>query len=390
MITVKVYLDNAATSKDKPEETYRAMDYFLRNINCNPGRGGYDLSLEAGRHILQTRETIAELFNVPQSNQVIFTGNVTQALNTALQGLLQTGDHVVTTSLEHNAVIRPLNALKERLGISYTIVQTGAEGFLDPEKVKTAVTGQTRLIVVTHASNVIGTILPIEEIGLIAEEYGLDYVIDAAQTAGCVDIDFQKCRASVLAFTGHKHLLGPMGTGGFCIKKEVAKRVMPLVEGGTGSISQSEYQPEFLPDKFESGTLNAVGIVGLGAGVRYLLSVGIPKVRKKEMELTDRFLQGLEELPGVTVYGPRDAVRQTGTISINLVNMDNAQACFILDQEYGVMARPGLHCAPLAHRTIGTFPQGTLRFSIGHFNTREDIDYTLHCLREITQKNSRL
>ncbi|HHX51402.1 MAG TPA: aminotransferase class V-fold PLP-dependent enzyme, partial [Clostridia bacterium] len=312
---MQVYLDNAATSRQKPPEVFRALEEFFIEINCNPGRGGYGLSLEAGRRVMEGREVLAALFHVPQPNQVIFTQNVTMSLNIALKGLLGEGDHVLITGLEHNAVLRPLNALQRERGVTYTVVPTSPRGHIEPEEAEKLINPRTRMILATHASNVMGTLVPIKELGDLAGVYGLELVIDAAQTAGCLPLDFQRLNASILAFTGHIHLLGPMGIGGFCIKEDVAKRLRPFYEGGTGSVSDQEEQPGFLPDKFESGTLNTLGIVGLGAAVNYLQGIGIQNIRQREMELTARLLAGLSELPGVVLYGPRDPKRQTGTVA---------------------------------------------------------------------------
>lgn len=380
---MQVYMDNAATSRQKPDCVIQEMERFFRENNCNPGRGGYELSLEAGREVLRAREVVAAFFNVPKSDQVIFTPNVTHALNVALKGLLKPHDHVLISGWEHNAVVRPLTALAQTRGITFTILPTGEEGNFEPASVLEAVKPQTKIIVMTHASNVTGRILPVEEVAIIAQKLGLYFVVDCAQTAGCLPLDFQSLGASVLAFTGHKHLLGPMGIGGFCVEREVARKMRPLVEGGTGSTSHQEYQPEFLPDKFESGTQNTLGIVGLRAALEYLASIGVAKVREKERELTGRLLEGLLRLPGVQVYGPKDPFKQTGTVSINIAGVDNAELSHVLDQQYGIMARPGLHCSPVAHRTIGTFPEGTLRLSLGHYTTKEDIEYVLHSLSKI-------
>ncbi|MEW6660978.1 MAG: aminotransferase class V-fold PLP-dependent enzyme [Bacillota bacterium] len=375
-----IYFDNAATSRQKPAGVYQAIETFFREVNCNPGRGAYSLALEAGRHILEARSLLAKFFNVPKPNQVIFTANVTQALNTAIKGLLRPGDHVLTTSMEHNAVARPLTWMRDNWGIEFDAVPCSKEGLLDPGDVVKLARRNTKLLVCTHASNVTGSIIPIVELGAIAKERGWYFVIDAAQTAGALPIDFQAANADVLAFTGHKHLLGPMGTGGFCISLRAAEHAYPLVTGGTGSISDREYQPDFLPDKFESGTLNVPGIAGLAAGVNHLLQVGLETIRAHELLLTEYFRQGLERMDGITVYGPREPRLATGTISINMVQRDNADLSFQLDDQFGIMTRPGLHCAPWAHQTIGTFPMGTLRFSLGVYNTTEEVDFALKAL----------
>lgn len=380
---MRVYLDNAATSQRKPEGVFQAMKEFFEEVNANPGRGGYELSLEAGRRVMEARESIARFFRVEQPHQVVFTPNITVALNVVLKGLLDAGDHVLITGLEHNAVVRPLAALAKERGVTYSVIPTDPQGLIDPQKVEEKILPHTKMIVATHASNVVGTIVPIEELGQIAQRRGLYFVVDTAQTAGLLPLDFNKLQASALTFTGHKHLLGPMGIGGFCVRIEVAQKMRPLYEGGTGSISDKEEQPEFLPDKFESGTLNTLGIVGLGAAIKYLEAQGLEKIRAREKTLTRHLLEGLQQLPGMVVYGPQDPKLQTGTVAINLKEVDNAELCFVLDQKFGIMTRPGLHCAPLAHKTIGTFPQGVLRLSIGHFTTKEEVDYVLESLAQI-------
>lgn len=382
---MQVYLDNAATSRRKPTAVWQAMEEFFREVNCNPGRGGYELSLEAGRRVMEARETVAKFFQVEHPNQVVFTPNITVALNQAIKGLLSPGDHVLITGLEHNAVVRPLAALAKERGVTYSVIPTSPQGLIDPQQVEREIRPNTKMMVATHASNVVGTIVPLEELGQIAHEHGLYFIIDTAQTAGCMPLDFNRLQASVLAFTGHKHLLGPMGIGGFCVRSDVAQKMRPLYEGGTGSISHQEEQPDFLPDKFESGTLNTLGIVGLGAALKYLEEQGLEKIRTREKELTGYLLDGLRQLPGVVIYGPQDPELQTGTVAINLKQVDNAELCFVLDQKFGIMTRPGLHCAPLAHKTIGTFPEGALRLSLGHFTTKEELDYVLESLDRICQ-----
>ncbi|MDS1029236.1 aminotransferase class V-fold PLP-dependent enzyme [Bacillota bacterium LX-D] len=383
---MQVYVDNAATSQAKPPSVLQAIEYYFKEINSNPGRGGYELSLEAGRKVLEARETLARFFNVPNPNQIIFTSNITEALNTAIQGLLQPNDHVLITGLEHNAVVRPLKFL-EKIGVSYSIIPTSREGLIEPSSVEKVLQPNTKMIVATHASNVAGTIVPLKEIGEIAAAHGLYFVIDTAQTAGCLPLDFQNLKASVLAFTGHKHLLGPMGIGGFCVREDVAEIMRPLYVGGTGSISDQDVQPDFLPDKFESGTLNTLGIVGLAAAVEYISKVGLDKIREREIILTKYLLEGLLELPEITVYGPRNPQLQTGTIALNAAQMDNAELCYVLDQQFKIMTRPGLHCAPLAHKTLGTFPEGALRISIGHYTTEQEIAYVLDSLKKILARS---
>jgi len=379
----RIYLDHAATSRPKPEEVYRAVDHFLREVGCNPGRGGYELSLEAGRHLLHARHLVADFLHVPQAKRVVFGANTTQCLNLALKGLLRPGDHALITGMEHNAVLRPLTWLKTHREVTYSVIPCSPQGLLDPAGAAQLIGPRTRAIIATHASNVTGTIMPLAELGALARAHGLYLVVDAAQTAGFMPIDFTALQADVLAFPGHKHLLGPMGTGGCCLSARAAGEMEPLIQGGTGSSSDLADQPDFLPDKFESGTPNMPGIAGLAAGITYLTDFGLEAAYRQETLLTAYFLEGLATLKGVVIHGPRDARLQTGTISVTVEGLDMAQLSFRLDSQFGVMTRPGLHCAPLAHRTLGTFPEGTLRFSLGYATTRDDIDYTLEALKTL-------
>ncbi|MBM7624941.1 aminotransferase class V-fold PLP-dependent enzyme [Sporohalobacter salinus] len=378
-----VYLDNAATSRIKPDSVLEAMNDYLTEIGCSPGRGGYECSLQASRIVLNTRLTFADFFNVDTPEQIVFTHNITHGLNYALKGLLSKGDHVITTSIEHNAVVRPLKSLEEAGIIEVDYISCDKAGILDPEDIEEAVRDNTKLLVATHASNIVGTLTPAKQLGEIADRNDLYFILDTAQTAGIYDLDFSDLKLDVLAFTGHKGLMGPTGTGGLAISKEVAQEMTPLIEGGTGSISDKEYQPDFLPDKFESGTMNTVGLSGLKAGVEFIKEEGLGKIKEHEFELTNRLLQGLDVINGINIYGPGNVKLQTSTVSIGVDDFDLGELSFVLDDEYGIMTRSGLHCAPLAHRTIGSFPEGTLRFSIGYFNTVEEIDYTLESLEEI-------
>jgi len=378
-----IYLDNAATSWPKPESVVQAMVEFMNNVGANPGRSGHRLSVEAGRIINDAREKVAELFNVEDPLRVIFGINATDGLNLGIRGILGKGDHVVTGSMEHNSVMRPLRDL-EREGVELTVVPCSGEGFLEAQDVAAAIRKNTRLIVVNHASNVVGSILPIREIGSIARDHGALFMIDAAQTGGCFPIDMKADHIDLLGFTGHKGLLGPQGTGGLVIGEGVdIRELRPLKSGGTGSKSEFENQPPFLPDKYESGTMNTVGLAGLTAGIEFLQGETIGKVHEKEMGLTRTFLQGARDIPDLKVYGSLDEKRQTSTVSFNITGQSQSEAGFILDEEYDIMCRVGLHCAPSAHRTIGTFPDGTIRFGMGYFITEDDVAFSLEALGEM-------
>jgi cysteine desulfurase family protein len=383
-----IYFDNAATSWPKPEATLAAMDRYSRTIGGSPGRSGHRLSIEAGRIVSDARETLAGLFGIDDPFRIVFTKNATEALNLSLNGLLAPGDHVITSGMEHNAVMRPLREL-EKCGVELSIVACSGKGELDPQKLASAVKGNTRAIFLTHASNVTGTVMPVREAGRIAREHGLVFGVDAAQTAGSLPIRVGDMNVDLLAFTGHKSLFGPQGTGGLYLREGLEKRIRPLTTGGTGSRSEFETQPDFMPDKFESGTINTVGLAGLAAGTGYLISEGLDSVRAREVMLTQMFLDGLEAIDGVRVYGPGGASSRIPVVSFNIDGMSPSEVAQILDERFGIMSRPGLHCAPAAHRTIGTFPGGTVRFSFGYFNTEEEIEYALDALAQVKRQKLR-
>ena len=370
-----IYLDNAATSFPKPEAMLAAMTAYQQAIGANPGRSGHGLSIDAGRIVYETRETLARLFNSEDPLRIVLTKNSTEALNIVLKGALKPDDHVITSSMEHNSVMRPLRFLESQ-GVRVSVIPCSPRGELDPEDIKKAIRPATKMVVMTHASNVTGTILPVEAVGAIIREKGdILFCVDAAQTAGALPMDVQKLKIDLLAFTGHKSLYGPQGTGGLYIRKGLEKGIAPLMMGGTGSRSEFEAQPDFMSDKYESGTPNTIGFAGLGAGATYLAGQTMERIRAKEEQLTRRFLERLEAFKDqVTVYGLIDAARQTAVISFNVKNISPSDAAMFFEENFGILCRPGLHCAPAAHRTIGTFPQGTVRFSFGFFNTSRDVD----------------
>ncbi len=383
-----IYLDNAATSWPKPKAVYQAMDNFMRHVGASPGRSGHRLSIEAGRIIYETREVLAQLFSIDNPMGIIFTSNATEALNLALRGILHSGDHVITSSMEHNSVMRPLRALESK-GVEITVVNCSPEGFLNPQDIERAIKPNTKLITLNHASNVVGTILPIAEVGQIAHHHGVPFMVDAAQTAGCYPIDVEAMSIDLLAFSGHKGLYGPQGIGGLYIRKGMEQRVEPLTYGGTGSHSEHEYQPDFLPDKYESGTPNTVGLAGLGSGVRFVLSKGVSSMQSKEETLTKLLLDGLKAVPGVTVYGGSDTGRQIAVVSFNIAGLTPSEVAMQLEEGCQIMCRAGLHCSPIAHKTTGTFPQGTVRLSPGHFTSLKDIEITLEAVQRIATENRR-
>ncbi|HOG47579.1 MAG TPA: aminotransferase class V-fold PLP-dependent enzyme [Anaerolineae bacterium] len=381
-----IYLDNAATSWPKPPEVAQAMVHYLNEVGANPGRSGHRLSIAAARIIYDAREVVAGLLGAPDPLRVVWTANVTEALNMALAGVLRPGDHALTSSMEHNSMMRPLRAL-ERQGVELTVLPCDEQGRLDPAAVEQAIRPNTALIALNHASNVVGTLLPVAEVGRIARRRGLLFLVDTAQTAGAYPIDMEAAGIDLLAFTGHKALLGPMGTGGLVFGRRVdLARWQLLKRGGTGSRSEQEEQPAFLPDMGESGTPNAVGIAGLLAGVRYVAQRGVAAIREHEMALTGRLTAGLRAIPSVTVYGSGIAAEQTATVSFNIAGLEPSEVGQRLDEEHDIMCRPGLHCAPAAHRTIGTFPAGTVRLGLGVLSTAEDVDGALQAVARLAQE----
>ncbi len=376
----RIYLDNAATSYPKPPGLGDAVKHFIEDVGENVNRSGYD-SMVAEEIVFETREMLAELFNFPTPENVIFTLNITYGLNFLLKGILQAGDHVIVSSMEHNAVMRPLMQLADQR-VELSRVTCDEEGMLDVEDLVQHIKQNTKMVVLTHASNVSGTILPMEQIGSICKEKGLLFVVDTAQTAGVLDIDFQRLKTDALAFTGHKGLLGPQGIGGFLISQKMAEQVTALVSGGTGSLSEYEEVPPYLPDKLEPGTPNLPGIYGLNEALRYLKEVGLDSIREKESQLAACLLEGLATMERVRIVGPKGIQGRMAVVSADFLGYDNAQVAYYIQKHHGIRTRCGLHCAPSAHKTLGTFPQGTVRFSPGHFNTKAEMKKTLSAISE--------
>lgn len=379
-----IYLDNAATTYPKPEKVYDAVLDCMKNYCANPGRAGHKLAMRAAREIYDARENIAKLFNIDNPMTIVFTNNATDSLNLAIKGVVKKGDHIITTSMEHNSVIRPIKSL-EKDGIENTIVECDKDGFLNPDDIKNAIKENTKLIVTTHASNVAGTIVDIKSVGEIAKDKNILYLVDASQTAGVYDINVKDINVDMIAAPGHKCLLGPQGTGILYIKENL--NVDILKEGGTGSRSEDLFQPDLTPDKYESGTHNTPGIVGLNEGVKFILETGIDNIRDHEEELCQYMLDRLEEVPNIVIYGPKDSKKRAAVISINIPKIDSGEITFLLDSEYNIATRSGIHCAPLAHKTLGTIEQGAVRFSLGYFNTKKDIDEAVKALKEIEKNN---
>ncbi|KNZ41862.1 aminotransferase class V-fold PLP-dependent enzyme [Acetobacterium bakii] len=382
MLKNRIYLDHACTSFPKPEGMALAIVDYIEKNGTNINRGGYQDAYDTAEMVFETREMLSQMFNCPDCKNVIFTPNVTTSLNIILKGYLKPGDHVLVSSMEHNAVMRPLTQLKQS-GVAFDRIPCSTKGELLFEELQKHLKPNTKAIVMTHASNVCGTVLPIERVGLFCQENGLDFIVDAAQTAGVLPIDMNAMGIDALAFTGHKSLLGPQGIGGFILKEAMIEKIEPLLSGGTGSISHTEEIPDFMPDRFEPGTMNLPGIVGLNASLKYLMDVRIQTIYEKEMMLTSLLLEELSHLPEIKIVGMPNAVNRTAVVSVQALNHDLAGIAFRLDCEYGIMTRVGLHCSPSAHETLQTYPTGTLRFSLGHGNTKEEIHYVADALRKI-------
>ena len=376
----KIYLDQASTSFPKAPGTADAVFRYMTECGCNVSRGGYGGAYTAEELVYETRELVCRLFGgrgaAADPKNVVFTKNVTESLNILIKGLLRPGDHVLVSAMEHNAVMRPLVQLEKR-GVRFTRVPCAEDGSMDPAEAEALIEPATKAVIMLHASNVCGTVLPAAEIGAMCRARGIRFILDTAQTAGVLPVSAEDTGADAIAFTGHKGLLGPQGTGGFLIRSETAAETEPLIAGGTGSISHTEEIPDFLPDRFEAGTLNLPGIAGLSASLRWLLAQPEGSIYKHEQQLTERFLRGMEALEEVNlirIIGKRGKEDRVGVVSILPLKTDPAEMAFLLDDRYGIATRVGLHCAPAAHRTLGTWPAGTVRFSFGPFNTEEEID----------------
>lgn len=376
-----IYLDNAATTYPKPKAVYDNVMKAMKVYGANPGRGSHAMAIEGAKIIYETRELLAEMFNLEDPLNVIFTFNATDSLNIAIKGLLKPGDHVITTSMEHNSVLRPIYEL-QKLGVENTIVSCDKEGKVNVEDIEEAIKDNTKLVVTTHVSNLSGTIFPIKEIGSLCKKYDLLYLVDASQSAGVLEIDVQEYNIDLLAMPGHKGLLGPQGTGVLLINTDAD--INHLKEGGTGSESSNLSQPNFYPDKLEAGTHNLPGIAGLNFGIKYIKSKGIKSIYNHEKKLLDIFIKELKKNPKIVIYGPTNILERSGVVPINIINMDSSEVSYLLDTKYSIAVRSGLHCAPLAHKTLGTEKIGAVRFSVGPFNTKKDIIAAVKALNEIS------
>lgn len=379
-----IYLDNAATSWPKPPEVTEAVVQAMVNDAANPGRGSHAMAVRASRILFDTRKQLAKLFNIKNPNDIAFAPNTTMALNMAIKGILKPGDHVITTMVEHNSVRRPLYYLEETIGIQVTYLEMDERGKVRLDDVAAAMQTNTALVVVNHSSNLLGTIAPIADIAEITRKHGAKMLVDAAQTAGIIPVDVRAMGIDMLAFPGHKGLLGPQGTGGLYIAPEI--ELTPLLHGGTGSQSETPLQPRVRPDRYEAGTQNTPGLAGLKAGVEHILKETVEEIQAKEWSLAQRMLSGLQPIEGVTLLGPRLGEQRTGVVAFNIEGIDPSELSFILDQHYNIAVRAGFHCTPLAHQCAGTNQTGAVRASVGLYTTEAEVDTLVGAVNEITRQ----
>lgn len=379
----EIYFDNASTTFPKPRAVADTIYRFLTEEGSNINRGGYKKSYRTAEIVYETRELLCTLFGGTDCKNVVFTKNATESLNILLKGFLRPGDHVLVSSMEHNAVMRPLVQLAQH-GVSFSRIPCTGDGQLKCGSMEQLLTPRTRAVILTHASNVCGTLLPLKEVGAFCKRNKLRFFVDSAQTAGVWPIHMEEMQIDALAFTGHKGLLGPQGIGGFLLREDLICQIEPLLSGGTGSMSHTEDVPAFMPDRFEPGTMNLPGILGLYAALLWIKDTGMDHIRAHELALTERFLTGAQSIKNLRVIGKQDMEHRTGVVSVQTTAKDLSQAAFELDEMYGIMTRSGLHCAPFAHKTLGTFPVGTIRFSFGWWNTEQEVDTALEALAAIT------
>ncbi len=376
-----IYLDNAATTMHKPQEVIDAVVTAMGSMG-NAGRGAHAASLGASRTVFETRERLANFFHAENPKQIVFTGNSTESLNIALKGTLNPGDHVISTVLEHNSVLRPLYALEEQ-GVEVTLLNSNLQGMIDYDDFEKAVKDNTRMIVCTHGSNLTGNLLDIKRIGKIAKKHGLLFVVDASQTAGVFPIDVQEMQIDILCFTGHKGLLGPQGTGGMYVREGLVVR--PLKVGGSGVQTYNKKHPAEMPTALEAGTLNGHGIAGLDAAIGYLEKEGIDNIRAREQELMWKFYNGVKDIPSVKVYGDFSGAERCAVVSLNIGEYDSSEVSDELLMTYGISTRAGGHCAPLMHEALGTVEQGAVRFSFSHYNTDEEVETAIRAVKELAE-----
>lgn len=379
-----IYLDNAATSRRKPQEVIDAVVFAMTSLG-NAGRGTTEAALDAARTIYGAREKIAGFFGVKNPKQVVFTSNSTESLNIAIHGLIKPGDHVISSVMEHNSVLRPLYE-REEAGAELTLIECDEKGRLLTGDIEKNIRDNTRAIVLTHGSNLTGNVNDIEKVGRIAKAHGLLFIVDASQTAGVLPVDVEKMNIDVLCFTGHKSLLGPQGTGGMCVREGL--EIEPLKRGGSGVDTYNHRHPSEMPTALEAGTLNGHGIAGLSAAIDFIEKTGINEIREKEQSLMKRFVDGVRDIPGVKLYGDFDAEIRCPVVALNIGNADSSEISDILSMDYDIATRPGAHCAPEMHKSLGTVDQGAVRFSMSYFNTGEEIDAAIRAVREISEEFS--
>lgn len=388
----RVYFDQASTSFPKGRGVIEAMVKFMSDVGTNINRGSYQDAKDSARIVYETREQLCRFFDfgsIPDmAKNVIFTQSITYAMNFIIKGFLKNGDHLLVSSMEHNAIMRPLIQLQKMSNVTFDRIPCSGEGELLFDEIEKLVKKNTRAIFMTHGSNVCGTLMPIERVGMLARSLGVRFIVDTAQTAGVYPISMKKMNIDALAFTGHKGLLGPQGIGGFLIADDMADQMESIITGGTGSISDTEETPDFLPDKFEAGTPNLPGIIGLHRSISYLEEIGVNKIREKEMKLTKTFLEGVSKIKDLRVIGKKNCEDRCAVVCLQCLSMDEAMLAFTLENKYNIMTRVGMHCAPNAHKALGTYPKGTIRFSFGYDNTEEEIDYTIHAMADILRKSN--
>lgn len=376
-----IYMDNAATSFPKPKCVVDAVVECMTGYCANPGRGSHSMSVKSGSVVMDARCKAAAFFNAENPMNVIFTTNATHAINYALKGILKSGQHVITTSMEHNSVIRPLRTMEIKMGIEVDIIRCGDRGIFDPEDIRNAIKTNTALVVCTYSSNVTGTIMPVRDIGRIAKENGILFLLDASQGAGSCEVDMKDIGADFVAFPGHKGMMGPQGTGGLIISERNLKDT--IIEGGTGSDSANINQPDVIPDRFESGTPNVPGIAGLKAAIEYINGIGLRKIKNHRHEMLRRLTDGVKQIRGAALYSSENVAENSGIVALNIRDMDSTEVSYLLDTKFNIATRAGIHCSPEAHRTLGTLERGIVRISPGWFNTYDDAERTLDALERI-------
>jgi cysteine desulfurase family protein len=377
-----IYFDNAASSWPKPKAVLEAMQTCMIEYSANPGRGSHRMAVQASRVLFDTRKQAARLFGIKNPNDISFSLNTTHALNQAIKGFVREGDHVICTNIEHNSVRRPLEYLRSKKDVKVTYVPTNEHGELHVKDIELAFEERTSLVVVNHSSNLLGTIMPLAEIGEICKRKGVKLLVDAAQTAGVLPIDVDSMNIDMLAFPGHKGLLGPQGTGGLYLAPNL--ELEPLLHGGTGSQSEEIDQPKVRPDRYEAGTQNTVGIAGLNEGIKFVLKETVEKIHEKEWRLTQKLMEGLITIDGLTILGPEIGKPKTGIVSFNVKGADSSEVAFILDQSFQIAVRAGYHCTPLAHEAAGTLSSGAVRASLGYFTNEDEVDALIEAVKEIS------